>query len=61
MRNAIAMFPKVDGLEGALAIDSHAIVGHWLREWGREKEADELQAGRDEMIVQATLISTGGP
>lgn len=58
LRDAIAIFAKVYGLEGPLVMNSCAQLEPWLREWGREEEADELRAEIDKMVVQTTLVST---
>jgi hypothetical protein len=50
LRHSIQLTREVWGMEDPRTIDIMVILLGWLREWGREEEADQLQAEITEAI-----------
>jgi hypothetical protein len=50
LRMAIEMVTEYGGMNHPLAIEIMVNLEEWLRGWGRQEEADELQAKIDKLV-----------
>ena len=52
MRAAIKCYVRVVGQRGPFAIKQRLLLESWLREWGRDADADVLRAEINSFVVQ---------
>lgn len=50
VRAAIDCAVKVEGLNNPFAVNKRALLESWLREWGRDEDADEVKAINDSLL-----------